>query len=113
MPADFSAYPFVDYTHRVFLDHPNLRHIIPIDRKRVAMVNDRTAKHELVSKGTFVSIGCQLPNDMNEKYNLRILPLPGISYSMILLEKKRQQRSPLAEQYVQMLKEELETIYPA
>lgn len=112
-PADFSAYPFVDYTHRVFLDHPNLRHLIPIDRKRVATVNDRTAKHQLVSKGTFVSIGCQLPNDLNEKYHLRILPLPGISYSMILLEKKRQQRSPLAEQYVELLKEELETIYPA
>lgn len=109
-PADFANYIFVDYAGEIYQDYPGLERLIPIDHRRIISVNDRTTKHNLVSKGPFISLGIKLPVDMDEMYGFRSIPLENISYTLILLEWKNQRRSAEVQKYIQFLMEELEMI---
>ena len=67
-------------------------------------------KHHLVSLRKFISVGCKLPDDVNEQYGFHNIPLDVISYELLLLEREGQRRSPLAERYLQLLEKELKTV---
>lgn len=109
-PSDFVHDIFVDYTGGFYQSYPGLSRYVPIDRKRTIMVTDRTTKHNLVSKGSFISLGCKLPADMDELYGFRNIPLEGMAYTLFLLERKDQRRSAEVQKYLQFLYEELEMI---
>lgn len=109
-PADFNDYMFVDYIGSVYQGYPGLEQFFPVDRKRTIKVSNRSTKHSLVSEGTFFSIGIKLPDDMNEMYGFRNIPLEGMSYMLVLLERKNQRRSAEVQRYIQYLMEELRPI---
>ena len=100
----------VDYDGAVYRDFPGVNHIIPMDYKHTVMVDDRTTRHTLVSKGTFIALGLKLPADIDKLYAFRNILLEGMTYTLILLEWKRQQRSVEVQKYLQFLTEELEMI---
>lgn len=110
VPRDFADSPFVDYTYRIFQEYPALSRILPINRRRLILVNDRQTKQRLVSRGPFITMGCQLPADLNEHYGFRNIPLGDIHYVLFLLEREQQQRSLLVQQYIHFLEEQLKTI---
>ena len=81
-----------------------------MDYKHTVMVDDRTTRHTLVSKGTFIALGLKLPADIDKLYGFRNILLEGMTYTLILLAWKRQQRSVEVQKYLQFLTEELEMI---
>ena len=109
-PSDFVHDTFVDYTSGFYQSYPGLNHYITIDHKHTITVSDRTTKHNLVSKGSFISLGLKLPADMDEMYSFRNIPLEGMAYTLFLLERKDQRRSAEVQKYLQFLYEELEMI---
>lgn len=109
-PSDFSSYPMVDYTGKIYRDYPELNHVIPLSHRKIVEVGDKTTKHILVSKGTFFSLGCKLPEDINKLYGFKSIPLSDMRYTLILMERERQLRSPTVQKYIELLNDEISKI---
>lgn len=109
-PADCTSYTLVDYAGNIYQDYPMLDKILPINRKRTVLVGDRTMKHRLVSSGNFISLGLQLPADVNAFYRFRNIPLAGMEYALVYMERVDQRRSPVLERYLELLREELQEL---
>lgn len=108
-PSDCACYTLVDYAGNIYQDYPMLDKIVPINRKRTVLVGDRTMKHRLVANSNFISLGVLLPEDINEFYHFRNIPLPGMAYTIAVMERMDQRRSPVLQQYLDLLEDELET----
>lgn len=110
IPADFSSYILVDYMGGIYQDYPELDHFLAINPKRVVSVGDRTTKHCLVAQGSFVSLGCKLPADMDKMYGFRNISLGDMRYTLVIMEEKGKKRSAVAGEYIQYLLKELDTV---
>lgn len=107
-----------DFANDTMVDPPNggtaytefLRDIMDINPERIMLVSEQRTRYRLVSEGVAYSVGCKLPEHINEQYGFRCIPLDDAKYNLITVTNPAHPLSEEGRRFLELLDEELETI---
>jgi len=107
-----------DFENDVLVDPPHggtaynefLKNIMDINSIRVMLIGEQRTRYRLVSQGVAFSVGCKLPQYVNEQYGFRTIPLEGLHYNLITVTNPLRPVLPEVQQFLTLLDEELSSI---
>lgn len=113
--ADLSL---ADFANDTLVDPPNggtaytefLKDIMEINPERIMLVSEQGTRYQLVSQGVAYSVGCKLPEHINQQYGFRCIPLQDAQYNLITVTNPMHPMQPEAKRFLELLDEELEQI---
>ena len=108
---EFQQYTFVDYNNNyIWLSNEELLDVLPLNKNRIVIVPDRTSKNNLIYKSSMYSIGCKLPESLNQTYQFRNISLGELYCEIICLFNSKSKASQEAQRYMELLSLELEVL---
>lgn len=107
-----------DFAKDTMVDPPNggtaytefLRDIMEIEPERVMLVSEQRTRYRLVSEGVAFSVGCKLPEHINQQYGFRCIPLDEAKYNLITVTNPARPLTEEGRRFLELLDEELEKI---
>lgn len=102
-------YPFVDYIEKHYSSYPEIKTLGFVNPAKLILVNEREARYRVVSRTDAYSIGLPASKEVRETFGLSTLPFPYLQMKIDYLRRDRK-LMPIAQEYIQLLKEELEKI---
>ena len=84
-----------------------LKDIMDISPDRVMLIGEQRTRYRLVSQGAAYSVGCKLPDYVNEQYGFRCIPLEGAQYHLLTVTNPVRPSAPEVERFLTLLEEEL------
>lgn len=82
-PHDFEGDILVDPPHEGTAYTEYLKNIMDINPDRVMLVGEQRTRYKLVSMGAAYSVGCKLPDYVNQQYGFRNIPLEDAQYKLL------------------------------
>lgn len=107
-----------DFANDTLVDPPNggtaytefLKDIMEINPERIILVSEQRTRYRLVSQGVAYSVGCKLPEHINQQYGFRCIPLDDAKYNLITVTNPMSQLPAEGQRFLDLLDEELEKI---
>ena len=108
--SDLKSERVVDSARGLLAKSKDVRKLIGHDPERAILASEHQTRCELVAAGVGFSIGAKLPRDMDERYGLRNLVIPGKEYHILSVHNPLQEQKPEVRRYLELLDETLEDI---
>lgn len=107
-----------DFSDDMLVDPPNggtaytefLKDIMDINPERIMLVSEQRTRYRLVAQGVAYSVGCKLPDHINEQYGFRCIPLDDAKYNLITVTNPMRPLPPEGQRFLELLNEEVEKI---
>ena len=87
-----------------------LKDIMDINPDRVMLVGEQRTRYKLVSWGAAYSVGCKLPDYINEQYGFRNIPLEDARYKLVTVTNPARSMPPEIDRFLALLDEEMAQI---
>lgn len=108
----------MDFANDTLVDPPNggtaytefLKDIMDIDPERIMLISEQRTRYRLVSQGAAYSVGCKLPDHINEQYGFRCIPLDDATYKIITVTNPMHPIQPEVQHFLTLLEDELSKI---
>lgn len=107
-----------DFADDTLVDPPNggtaytefLKDIMDINPERIMLVSEQRTRYRLVAQGVAYSVGCKLPEHINQQYGFRCIPLDDAKYNLITVINPMSRIPPEGQRFLELLDEELDKI---
>lgn len=107
-----------DFANETLVDPPNggtaytefLKDIMDINPERIMLVSEQRTRYRLISEGVAYSVGCKLPEHINQQYGFRCIPLDDAKYNLITVTNPVHPLPEEGQRFLDLLDEELEKI---
>lgn len=109
-PHDLEGDVLVDPPHGGTAYTEFLKDIMDINPDRVMLIGEQRTRYNLVSRGAAISVGCKLPEYVNQQYGFRSVLLEGAQYRLLTVTNPARPIPPEVERFLVLLEEELSAI---
>lgn len=84
-----------------------LKNMLEINPDRVMLVGDQRTRYRLVSVGAAYSVGCKLPEYVNQQYGFRSIPLEDARYKLLAVTNPVREMAREVSRFLELLEEEV------
>lgn len=108
---DFSRYIYVDSPNSSYLKNNEFLAAIRPNLNRIVRTASAESKLRLVAASdSMYSVGAQLPQYLNKRYGFRSIPVGNPDDYILSAVVRKENRSPVAGRYLQLLQEEMNSL---